>query len=82
MNSFLCPSIMGVRYTIVNRLFYSLPVYDQDKFQKRVKVSSLRQGIRTSLYLKLDSLVEHYEICTLVSLSHYRSQQSVQAVQV
>ena len=42
MNSFLRPSIMGVRYTIVNRLFYSLAVYGQDKFQKRVKVSPLR----------------------------------------
>ena len=31
MNSFLCPSIMGVRYTIVNRLFCSLAVFGQDK---------------------------------------------------
>ena len=30
---------MGVRYTIVNRLFYSLAVYGQDKFQKKVKVN-------------------------------------------
>ena len=80
MNSFLCPSIMGVRYTIVNRLFYSLAVYGQDKFQKRVKVSTLRQGIRTPLYLNLHSMFEH--LSTLVSLSHYRSQQSVQAAQV
>ena len=52
MNSFLWPSIMGVRYTIVHRLFYSLAVFDQDKFQKKSESQPLVSRDQDSGVLK------------------------------